>query len=52
VTGYITLRIRFDEEIKIAHILVGRYWGVGANNLLRLAIDFEGSSDRHVLANW
>ena len=52
MAGDIALRIRFDEEVKVADILIRRYWSVGADNFLGFAIDWKCSSNGHVLANW
>lgn len=46
----IASRIRFDQKIEVALILVRGDWGVGANHFLGLA--FNSGSNRDVLANW
>lgn len=49
--GDIAGRVRFDEQVKEAWVLVRRDWGIRANDFFGLTIDLKRRSDGNMLTN-
>lgn len=49
--GDVACRVRFDEEVEVTFVVVGRGGCVGTDDLLGFAVDLEGGAEGDVLAN-